>query len=340
MEKHALVTILTPTYNHEKYLADCIESVLAQTYTDWEMIILNDGSTDRTAEIAASYRDKDGRIRLVNQENVGIFRLSETYNKGVAMSNGIFLAILEGDDCWAPEKLALQVAALQQNPAAVLCWSMARCVNADKSIVYYTAPDLQAADARLYNNDPVGSIMHIFLYRNCIPALTILLRKDALARIGGFKQVHHLPLVDLPTLYELAGMGSFVFIPELLGDWRNYASQVTKTYPAVMTEGFYRMAKSFLATKPASLTLEAEVKRIDRYYAGRMVIAYARSGRYKLIRKEYSSARRDYLSAIFGFGFVEPVWKLRAATGWILSLFHLDVEGLARILGKRSYTEK
>ena len=154
MEKRELVTILTPTYNHEKYLADCIESVLAQTYQDWEMIILNDGSTDRTEEIAATYRDADSRIRLVSQENVGIFRLSETYNKGVALSNGGYLDILEGDDCWVPEKLALQVEALQKNQSAVLCWSMARCVNADKSTVYYTAPDLQAADARFYNNDP------------------------------------------------------------------------------------------------------------------------------------------------------------------------------------------
>ena len=340
MGKHALVTIITPTYNHERYLTDCIESVLAQTYPDWEMIILNDGSTDRTAEIAASYRDKDNRIRLVNQENVGIFRLSETYNKGVALSNGSYLAILEGDDCWVPEKLALQVEALQNSPAAVLCWSMARCVNADKSTVYYTAPDLQVADARFYNNDPVGSIMNIFLYRNCIPALTILLRKDVLQKIGGFKQVYHLPLVDLPTLYELAGIGSFIFIPELLGDWRNYATQITKTYPAEMTEGFYKMALSFLTTNPVASALQMDEREIDQYYAKRMVIAYARSGRYKLIRKEYSSARRDYLKAIFGYGLVEPVWKLRAATGYFLSLFHLDVEGLARLMGKRSYTEK
>jgi glycosyltransferase involved in cell wall biosynthesis len=339
MEKSALVTIITPTYNHEKYLADCIESVLAQTYPDWEMIILNDGSTDRTAEIAAGYRDTDSRIRLVNQENVGIFRLSETYNRGVALSKGIYLAILEGDDCWAPEKLALQVVALQNNPAAVLCWSMARCVNADKSTVYYTAPDLQAPDSGFYNNDPVGSIMNIFLYRNCIPALTILIRKEALNQIGGFKQVFHLPLVDLPTLYELAGVGSFIFIPELLGDWRNYATQVTKTYPAEMTEGFYKMAQSFLAVNPVSSALQVDERELGRYYAKRMVIAYARSGRYKLIRKEYSSARKDYLKAIFSYGLAEPVWKLRAGTGYFLSLLHLDVEGLARLMGKRSYSK-
>lgn len=340
MEKRPLVSIISPTYNHEKYLADCIESVLSQSYPDWEMIILNDGSTDRTAEIAATYRDADSRIRLVNQENVGIFRLSETYNKGVAMAKGDYLAILEGDDCWAPNKLELQVEAMQNDPSAAVCWSMARCVNADKSEVYYTAPDLDAPDAGYYGNDPVGTILNIFLYRNCIPALTILIRKEALKQVGGFKQVFDLPLVDLPTLYELAMVGTFIFLPETLGDWRNYATQVTKTYPAVMTEGFYKMAQAFLKSHPSAGALNIDVKELDRYYARRMVIAYARSGRYKLIRKEYLPARKDYVKAISGYGMVEPVWKLRAAVGWFFSLFHMDVEGLSRVLGKRSYTDK
>ena len=340
MEKAPLISIISPTYNHEKYLADCIESLLSQSYENWEMIILNEGSTDRTAEIAATYRDRDSRIQLVNQENVGIFRLSETYNKGMSMAKGAYLAILEGDDCWEPNKLKLQVDALQKDPEAIVCWGMARCVNADRSQVYYTAPDLAAADAVFYHNDPVGSIMNIFLFRNCIPALTILIQKEALVQLGGFKQVFHLPLVDLPTLYELSVRGRFIFIPELLGDWRNYATQVTKTYPAVMTEGFYKMAKLYLSKQTGMDSIVVNRKELDRYYAGRMVIAYARSGRYKLIRKDFSSARRDYVKAIFGYGFSEPVWKFRALIGWIFSFFHLNVEGLAHVLGKRSYSEK
>jgi glycosyltransferase involved in cell wall biosynthesis len=339
MRRRPLVSIITPTFNHEKYLADCIESVLNQTYTNWEMIILNDGSTDRTEQIAATYRDAECRIRLVNQENIGIFRLLETYNKGLEIAKGSYIAVLEGDDCWSPKKLETQVSAIQRDPSAVLCWSMARCVNADKSEVYYTAPDLAASDAGYYSNDPVGSIMNIFLFRNCIPALTMLIKRDVLMQIGGFKQVFDLPLVDLPTLYELAHEGRFIFIPETLGDWRNYATQITKTYPAVMTEGFYKMAKLFMTTKAAK-SLKIDHQELDAYYACRMVIAYARSGRYKLIRKEYASARIDYLKAISGYGMAEPVWKLRAAIGWIFSFFHLDVEGLARVLGKRSYTER
>jgi len=92
--------------------------------------------------------------------------------------------------------------------------------------------------------------------------------------------------------------------------------------------------KLFLKGHPAAASLTVDVKEIDRYYAGRMVIAFARSGRYKLIRKEYASARKDYVKAISGYGMAEPVWKLRATFGWFMSFFHLDVEGLARILGE------
>jgi len=79
MVGHPLVSIITPTYNHERFIAQCIESALAQTYPHWEQIIIDDGSTDRTAEIVARYDDE--RIIYVRQANQGIWRLAETYNK-------------------------------------------------------------------------------------------------------------------------------------------------------------------------------------------------------------------------------------------------------------------
>lgn len=338
MPKIPLVSILTPTYNHEKYIVDCIESVIKQTFENWEMIVLNDGSTDSTLNLVAEYAARDERILLVDQENIGIFRLSEIYNRGLQLARGEYVAILEGDDCWSADKLEKQMDALSLNPNAVLCWGQARCVNEDISRTYYIAPDLKSSDAKFFHNDPVGSILNVFLFRNCIPALTMVIRKDVLTSIGGFKQVFNLPLVDFPTLYELADEGVFHFIPEILGDWRNYSSQVTKTYPAEMMTGFYQLAKACLSTHSKSTFANVDMKILDHYYQKRMVIAYARSGRYKLIRNEFSAARTDYRKALFGFGLLEPVWKLRAIIGLILSFFHLNVEGLARFLNKRSYT--
>src|SRR5437588_1128654 len=104
-----LVSIITPTYNHDKFIAQCIDSVLAQSYPNWEQIVIDDGSTDNTARIVAQYQDS--RIHYYHQENVGIERLARTYNRALSLCGGTLIAILEGDDFWPSTKLAQMVPA-------------------------------------------------------------------------------------------------------------------------------------------------------------------------------------------------------------------------------------
>lgn len=335
-----LVSVISPTYNHEKYISECIESVLAQTYRNWEMIIIDDGSSDHTAEIAEKYALKDSRIKLFRQSNVGIFQLSKTYNKALEYSNGDYIAILEGDDIWDDKKLELQVEAMEKDEQIVLCWGQTEVINSDRSKIYSVQPELNSGNRIYFDNDPVGSILNVFLFNNCIPALTLLIRKTVLLEIGGFIQNFGLPLVDLPTLYELSLLGKFKFLPVTLGGWRIYAGQVTKTYPVEMTQGFYQLALQFFRNHQSEMPGGIRENSISKHYKKRLVISYARSGRYKLIRKEFRSARKDYLSAIFLNGFSEPIWKLRALTGFMFSLFHADVEGLAKRMGKDHYSKQ
>ena len=96
-----LVSILTPAYNHARFVGPCIESVLSQTYANWEQIIFNDGSTDNTGEIVKRYSDR--RIRYYRQENQGIEKLAKTYNRALAEARGSIVVILEGDDLWPSE---------------------------------------------------------------------------------------------------------------------------------------------------------------------------------------------------------------------------------------------
>lgn len=333
-----LVSIITPTFNHEEFIGECIESVINQTYRNWEMIVVNDGSTDKTSEIVAGYARKDPRIKLIDQENVGIFRLSETYNKALSLSSGKYIAILEGDDYWIKEKLEIQVEQLEKQQG-VLCWGQAYSISSDKKTCYGLNPSLEGEEVKHYNNTPAGVIMNIFLFRNCIPALTILINKEALISIGGFRQPFGLPLVDLPTLCWLAFSGSFIFIPKPLGTWRIYATQVTKTYPAKMMEGFRQLALGNYEKIKGMSFIRTDItkNRIKKYYNRQLIMSYSRSGRYKLIRREFKSARKDYLKSICGFGFYEPVWKVRSFVGFAFSLFHLDVEGLSKFLGKKTY---
>ena len=97
--QNTLVSIITPLYNGERFLAQTIESVLAQTYTEWEMIIINDGSTDKSEELALSYAEKDSRIKVYSQPNGGS---ASARNHGIRRAKGRYIALLDSDDLWEP----------------------------------------------------------------------------------------------------------------------------------------------------------------------------------------------------------------------------------------------
>lgn len=102
-----LVSIIMPCYNAECYIAQSIESVLAQTYQNWELLITDDGSTDKSVEIISKYSKNDDRINvMVSDEHQGIAR---TRNMSISRAKGRFVAFLDSDDIWYPEKLEKQV---------------------------------------------------------------------------------------------------------------------------------------------------------------------------------------------------------------------------------------
>ena len=335
-----LVSIISPTYNHEKFIADCIESVLAQTYSDWEMIIIDDGSTDSTYSIACDYARKDNRIKALTQKNIGIFRLGESYNFALRQCTGKYIAILECDDLWLPEKLQIQVAVLEQKPECALSWGKAYLSSVDLSHNYYLAPN-NDSDINLFYNKPIGVFLKEFIYSTVIPALTIMIRRDVLVEMGGFIQGFNLPLVDIPTTLELLMQSEFAYVDKPLGKWRIYPNQVTKTYTGQMTTSYYALVKSFMERFPEVFEKAGLTKNIiDKHFRKRLVISYSRSGRYKLIRKDFKGARKDYIRSIIHYGPTQPVWKLRSATGIFFSFFRMDVEWLARLIGHDSYKNK
>ena len=97
------VTVLLPVYNAAPYLREAVDSVLAQTFTDYELLIINDGSTDDTANILASYKDE--RITIVTQQNIGLIA---TLNKGLSIAKGKYVARFDADDVCYPDRLKLQ----------------------------------------------------------------------------------------------------------------------------------------------------------------------------------------------------------------------------------------
>ena len=95
-----MISIVTPVYNSENYIEETIKSVLEQSYTDWEWILVDDGSADRSAEIIEQYNDS--RIRLIRQKNKGA---AAARNRGIEAAKGRYIAFLDADDIWDPNKL-------------------------------------------------------------------------------------------------------------------------------------------------------------------------------------------------------------------------------------------
>jgi len=116
MDQPPLVSVLMSVYNSERYLADAIESILTQTYREFEFVIIDDGSGDRTPQILDTYAARDSRIRLISRENRGI---PKTRNELVALAQGELIAVMDSDDIAHPDRLTAQVTFLQQHPAVV-----------------------------------------------------------------------------------------------------------------------------------------------------------------------------------------------------------------------------
>ena len=118
MEK-GLVSIITPCYNGAKYISETIDSVITQTYSKWEMIIVDDGSVDNSAEIVRKYTENDSRLHLVQQKNAGS---AAARNNGIRRCDGQYIALLDADDLWKPDFLEKQIKFMKKkNAICVFC---------------------------------------------------------------------------------------------------------------------------------------------------------------------------------------------------------------------------
>lgn len=113
------VSIITPCYNGAKYIKETMDSVISQTYTDWEMLIIDDGSTDESANIVKKYSENDKRIKLIQQKNAGS---AAARNNGIKKAEGQYIALLDADDIWHKDFLEKQIEFMKlKNTVCVFC---------------------------------------------------------------------------------------------------------------------------------------------------------------------------------------------------------------------------
>ncbi len=222
----SLVSVVVPLYNSQRYIARCIESVVNQSHEDWELVIVDDGSTDRSAEIAQSYARQDERIRLMFHDEHVNKGVSVTRRKAFANSRGDYIALLDADDVFEPNKLEMQLQSAARHPDCIVYHCGAHCIDAeDASIEGVNWADefnAFAQQPRVYSfREDAG-----FLSRNSVLNSTALIRAATIKTLPfGFDQLFQYE--DWTLWVLLSGHGPFYVQPDRLMQYRVHEASAT-----------------------------------------------------------------------------------------------------------------
>lgn len=216
------VSVVIPVHNGEKYLAQAIESVLAQTHRDLELLIVDDGSTDATAAIIRRYADRDPRVRCLSQENRGV---AAAGNRGLEEARSEWVARLDADDVFLPEKLERQMAFLDRNPGAKIVGTLACFINhagRPLGLVGTEGPFTPAEYSRLVReNRPIYFVNS-----------STLMHRDTVLTVGGYREAFA-PAEDVDLWIRMAERGHLMLkIPEPLLLYRMHGASLTMTQNA------------------------------------------------------------------------------------------------------------
>lgn len=211
MNQPPAVSVVMPVYNAAAHLPAALDSMLAQTFADFELIVLDDGSTDDTGALLAAYAGRDARVRLAGSaENQGLIA---RLNQGLEQARGRYIARMDGDDTSRPERLARQVALLDAQPQLGACGSWVR--------VFGDAP----ARVERYPTDD-AAIRCELLFRNALAHPATMLRGDIVRRHGLRYSTQFIHAEDYAMWLEIAAHSQLANLPEILLDYRAHAAQV------------------------------------------------------------------------------------------------------------------
>lgn len=227
----ATFDVIIPAYNAETYLSQALDSVVAQSFTDWRILLIDDGSQDRTADIAASYQDRLGsKLKYIRQVNAGV---SAARNTAIRHATANFLALLDADDVWLPMRLQKTWERFQASPEAGLTYGFNARIDASGRI-------LDVFDRRRANAE--GRIAQ-YLYRRTLdlPALTVTVRRSCLETVGGFDETLRTS-EDRDVWTRVAARYDTALIPEVIALYR-VLPQSASSDPDRMAQGQLRVVE-------------------------------------------------------------------------------------------------
>jgi len=232
-----MVSIIIPAYNAQKYIGETLDSVLSQSYKDWELILVDDGSTDNTAEIIKEKSEGENRIKYYYQKNLGV---STARNYGLKKSIGEFVAFLDADDVWLPLYLEKKVNYLLSHPTIGAVNSKVTFIDGESKAIEGFAEGMR--------NEDVDGILTFNTKNKTTGPSGILCRKECVKKIGGFniklsntadkmfyldlsKETTIVNLDEFLWLYRFHDASMHKNILNMINDYENYIQQLeSKSY--------------------------------------------------------------------------------------------------------------
>lgn len=202
------ISVVMSVYNGEKYLGEAIESILNQTFKDFEFIIINDGSTDKSLEIIKSYKDE--RIVIIDQKNMG---LAKALNNGIKIAKGKYIARMDADDISMPNRLEIQYDFMERHPECVAVGSNAEVIDMDGNYVFTS--NLETEWEKIKQKLPQMLFFHS----------STMYRKSAFEKVGGYPEIYRIE--DVIFFNKLAKIGELRNISDVLIKYRLVPTAVT-----------------------------------------------------------------------------------------------------------------
>lgn len=229
---YPLVSIVIPTYNHAHYLEKCLDSIIKQTYRNWEAIIVNNYSEDNTVQVVNSFLDS--RIRMIYFRNNGIIAASR--NEGIRNSNGEFIAFLDSDDLWLEDKLEKQLAFFNTYPETFLLYSQFLVWKNGKVLKNKIFPEIRRMKAgKIFNS--------LLLSDNFIGCLTVMMRnrKEKVFLFDEDKKI--IAIEDYDLWLRISQSERINFVNEPLGIYRVHQNNISLNIPLFIKRYAYFLKK-------------------------------------------------------------------------------------------------
>ncbi|MYL26818.1 MULTISPECIES: glycosyltransferase [Halomonadaceae] len=290
MTSGPLVSIVTPTFNRADYLREAIDSVSAQTYANFEHLIVDDGSTDDTAGVVASYGDE--RLRYFRQENQG---QSVARNVGIENSRGEFICFLDSDNAWVPDKLRQQLEAFESHPEAGVVYGDIISIDAEGS-------EFSRRNMRRHS----GWITEALLGDNFVSMNTTMTHTELLRRVGGFDPADRYA-EDYGLWLRVSLHAPFAYVPECWAYYRIMENQISSD-KLIRLEANESLIQSFIQEHADQLDFRQVREALSRFHerkgrheasGGRRWVALASGVRTVRYAPGRTGAWRSFLRILF-----------------------------------------